>query len=148
MNLRAFVAGETDETNFAGLLRLQYGLHRSAFCKNTVRIAVANHFMKLEKINPIGLEAYQGVMELAQGRRFRAPVDLRHEKSLLTITIAYGLAHADFTFATVVVPAVAEKIYAFIKTRADDANAFLRVRLFAKMITAESDDLDSLFSAA
>src|SRR4029077_14437738 len=57
-------------------------------------------------------------------------------------------AHADFTFAAVVVPAVVEKIDALIETYADDANAFLRIRLFAKMIATEPNERDFLSGAA
>jgi hypothetical protein len=38
------------------------------------------------------------------------------------------------------VPAVIEKIDSFIESSADDANAFLRIRLFAKVIATEPDE--------
>src|SRR6266852_3090683 len=137
MSVRALVTCEADETAFARLSRLQDGLHPSALGKNAIRIDVANHFVELEKIDPVSLKAAQRIVDLTSSGGFGASVDLGHEKRFLTIAVAQRVTHADFTLATVVVPAVIEKIDAFIETRADDANAFLRIRLFAEMIATE-----------
>ena len=48
MNVWTLVACEPDKTDFAGLLGCQYGLNATAFGKNTLRIRIANHFMKLQ----------------------------------------------------------------------------------------------------
>ena len=96
--------------------------------------------MKLEEINPVRLKAAQGFIDLAYGCGLRAPIDLGHEKCFLTIAVAQRVAHADFTLATVVVPAVVEKIDAFIEALTDYANAFLWIRLFAKMIATKSNE--------
>src|SRR5713226_10165670 len=130
----AFVACEADVANLASLSRLQDGLHPSAFGKNAVRIGVANHFVELEKIDPVSLKAAQRLVDLTGSGRFAASIDLRHEKGFLAVTIAQRVAHADFTLAAVVVPAVVEKSDAFIETRAGDANAFLRIGLLAKVV--------------
>src|SRR6266851_3023517 len=148
MDVRALVAREADEADFARLLRLQDGLHPSAFSKNAVRVGVANHLVKLKEINPVGLKAAQGFVDLACSGRFCVSVDLGHQKRFLAITVAQSVAHADFTLATVVVPAVVEKIDSFIKTSADDADAFLRIRLIAKMIATESNGRHFLSGAA
>src|SRR5216684_1739375 len=140
----AFVACEADVANLASLSRLQDGLHPSAFGKNAIRVGVANHFVELEKIDPVSLKAAQRLVDLTSSGGFGASVDLGHEKRFLTIAVAQRVTHADFTLATVVVPAVIEKIDAFIETRADDANAFLRIRLFAEMIATEPNERDFL----
>jgi len=55
---------EADEADLARLLRLQDGLHPSALGKNAIRIDVANHFMELEKIDPVSLKAAQRLVDL------------------------------------------------------------------------------------
>src|SRR5712692_8514760 len=148
MDVWALVACEADVANLASLSRLQDGFHRAPFRKNAVGIGVANYFVELEEIDPVGLKAAQRLVDLACSGGFGTPVDLGHEKRFLTIAVAQRVTHADFTLATVVVPAVIEKIDAFIETRADDANAFLRIRLFGEMIATESYKRNFLFAAA
>src|SRR6266851_3457355 len=140
MDVRTLVSCEADEADLARLPRIQDGLHPSAFGKNAIRVGVANHFVELEEINPVGLKTAQRLVDLACSGGFGAPVDLGHKKGFLAIAVAQRVTHADFTLATVVVPAVVEKIDAFIEARADDANAFLRFRLFAKMIATEPNE--------
>src|SRR2546421_1659342 len=148
MDIRTLVARETDEANLACLLRLQDGLHPSTFGKNAIRVGVANHFVELEQIEPVSLESAQRLVNLTRGGGFGAPVDLGHEKRFLTIAVAQRVAHADFTLATIVVPAVVEKIDSLIKARADDANACLGIRLTAKVIATEPNERDFFFGAA
>src|SRR5580704_18660107 len=148
MNVRAFVAREADEANLARFLRLQDGLHPSAFGKNPIRVGVADHFVKLEQIDPVRLKTSQRLVDLTRGCGLGASIDLGHEKSLLPVAVAQRVAHADFAFAAVVVPAVVEEIDSFIETRADDANAFLRIRLVPKMVATEPDERNSFSTAA
>src|SRR6266700_681001 len=148
MDIQTLVAREADEADLARLLRLQDGLHPSAFRKNTIRVGVANHFVELEKIDPVSLKAAQRLIDLTRSGGFGAPVDLGHEKGFLAITVTQRVAHADFTLAVIVVPAVVEKIDSLIEARADDANAFLGSRLTAKMIAAEPNERDFFFGAA
>ncbi len=51
------MAGETDESDLARLFRLQDRLHPSAFGKYAIWIGVANHFVKLEQVDPVSLES-------------------------------------------------------------------------------------------
>src|SRR5271165_99743 len=147
MNIRTLMSCEADKADFAPFLSLQDGFHCPAFRKNAVRIGVANYFVKLEEIDPVSLQTAQGINDLACSRGFRAPVDLGHEKSFLAIAVAQRLAHANFTFAAVVVPTVVEKVDAFIEARADNTDAFLGIRLLAKMIATQSDERN-IFSGA
>src|SRR5882724_1527926 len=146
MDVRTLVACEADEADLARLLRLQDGLHTSAFGKNAIRIGVANHFVELEKIDPVSLKAAQRLVDLTSSGGFSPSIDLGHEKGLLAITVAQGVAHSDFTLAAIVVPAVVKKIDALIEARADDANAFLGIRLFAKMIATKPNKRDFFFA--
>ena len=77
---------------------------------------------------------------LPRSGAFVASVDLGHEECFLAVPIAYYFSHAHFALAAVAVPAVVDEIQSFIEARADNPNAFLRIGLFAKMITAESND--------
>src|SRR2546429_163706 len=147
MDIRTLVARETDEANLACLLRLQDGLHPSTFGKNAIRVGVANHFVELEQIEPVSLESAQRLVNLTRGGGFGAPVDLGHEKRFLTIAVAQRVAHADFTLAAIVVPAVVEKIDSLIEARSDNTNAFLWIRLIAKMIATEPKERDFFFAA-
>src|SRR5580700_11694454 len=134
MNVRTLVAGESDVTDLACLLRVQHSFHGSSSGKNTVRVGVTNYFVELDEIYSVSLKTAQRVGDLIRSGGLGASVDLGHEKSLLAVTIAQRVAHADFTLAAIVVPAVVEKIDALIETGANDANAFLGICLFAKMI--------------
>src|SRR5213594_3218908 len=138
MNVRTFVACETDKADLPCLLCLKNGFHRSAFGKNAVRVGVANDFVELQKIDPVGLKAAQRIVDLTCRGGFGAPIDLGHEKRFLPIAVAQRVAHADLTLAAIVVPTVVEEIDPFIQACAHNANAFLSIRLLAKMIAAQS----------
>src|ERR1700730_1022796 len=148
MNVRTLVACESDESDLASFLRFQDPLHPPAFGEYTIRIGIANHFMKLEQVDAVSLEPAQRLVYLISSSGFGAPVDLRHQKGFLAVTVAQRVAHADFTLAAVVVPAVVQKIDALIEAGADDANTFLGIRLIAKMIATEPDERNFLSAAA
>ncbi len=76
---------------------------------------------------------------MSRGSGLISAIDLGHQKGFLAITIAQRSAHSNFAFSVVVVPAVVEKIDSFIDPGANDANALVRVALFAQVIPAESD---------
>src|SRR5258708_19054277 len=148
MNVRTLVTCEADKANLARLLGFQDGFHRSAFGENAVRVGVANHFVKLEEIDPVGLKAAQGLVDLARGGSLIASIDLGHEKSFLAITSAQRVAHADFTLAAVIVPAVIEKMDSVIDCGTDDANTLRLLEFrFAKMKSAKPHH-GNLFSCA
>src|SRR5216683_1642900 len=117
MDVWALVACEADVANLASLSRLQDGFHRAPFRKNAVGIGVANYFVELEEIDPVGLKAAQRLVDLACSGGFGAPVDLGHKKRFLAIAVAQRVTHADFTLATVVVPAVVKKMDAAANPR-------------------------------
>src|SRR5258708_39377822 len=148
MNVRTLVTCEADKANLARLLGFQDGFHRSAFGENAVRVGVANHFVKLEEIDPVGLKSAQGLVDLTRGGGLIAPIDFGHEKSFLAITVTKRVAHADFALATVIVPAVIEKMDSVIDCGTDDANTLRLLEFrFAKMKSAEPHH-GNLFSCA
>src|SRR5208282_3030316 len=138
MNVWTLVTREADKTNLACLFGFQYGLHRTAFSKNAIRIRIANHFMELEQVNSIRLQPPQRFIELVYGCRFGSAIDLGHQKSLLTITMPQRIAHANFALSPVVIPAVVEKIDAFVNSGPDNADALRDVALSGKVVTAKS----------
>src|SRR6266852_8811057 len=95
--------------------------------------------VELQEIDGIGLEAPQRLVNLAGCAFAGAGVKLGHQESLLAVSVAQGLAHADFAGAAVIVPAVIEEIDAFIERGANDANAFLLVALTAEMVSTQAD---------
>ncbi len=138
VNVGALVAGESDVADFALLLRFEHCFHAAAFGKDAIGIGVANDFMKLQKVNVIGLQTAQGFFQLLGGGLFRAAIDLCHEESFLPVTVAQRFAHADLTLAVVVVPAVVEERDAAVESGADDADAFLLVGLHAEVVAAQA----------
>jgi hypothetical protein len=74
------------------------------------------------------------------GRGFlRAPIELRHKKDLVAVSVAQRLSHADFAGATIVVPTVVHEGDASIDGAADESDAFLFIGLFADVIATETD---------
>src|SRR5215472_14351183 len=124
MNVGAFVARETDKPEFPGFLRFQDSFQRATSGKNAVRIGVANHFVKLKEVEVVGLEATEGLVNLARGGRLSAPVDFGHDERLLAIAVAKSLAHPDFALTAVVVPAVVQKIDSIVDASPNDAYGF------------------------
>src|SRR6266403_2235790 len=118
MDVRALVAREADEADFARFLSFQHGFH-PAFGKNAIRIGVANYFVELQQIDPVSLKAAQRLVDLIGSRSFRAPVNLGHQKRLLAITVVQRVVHAEFTLDDSVLPAVPEKSAAFNEGCAD-----------------------------
>src|SRR5208282_363924 len=78
MDVWTLVPCESDKTDLACLLGFQHGFHRAAFGKNAIRIGVANHFVKLEKIDPVGLKAAEGLVDLARRGSVSTSIDLGH----------------------------------------------------------------------
>src|SRR5580692_9055713 len=110
MNVRALVPGKTNVTDFSLLPGSERRLHTAALSKNSRRISFANDFVKLQQIDVIGLQPPKRLFQLLLSRLSGLCIDLGHEKSLLTITIAQRFAHADFADSAVVVPAVVQEV--------------------------------------
>src|SRR6266403_1182737 len=142
------VTGETNEADLAGFLRFEDDFHAATGCEDALRVGHSNDFVELEKIDVVGLEAAERFIELRGGGLPGLAVDFGHEEGLLAIAVAQRLAHADFTVAVVVVPAVVEEVDAAIERGADDADALLFVGLDTEMPAAEADDRDAFAAAA
>jgi len=71
----------------------------------------------------VGLQAFQGFVDLRGREVFSTAIDLSHQKNLLTITVAQSLAHFGFTLAVsvVVVPGVVHEVDAAIYRGANDS---------------------------
>ena len=121
------MSGETDVADFAFLFGFENRLHPALGGEDEFGIVVANHFVELQQIDGVGLQAAQRLVDLAGGAFAGAGVELGHQESFLAVSVAQGLAHADFAGAVVVVPAVVEEVDAFVERGANDANAFLLV---------------------
>lgn len=85
VDVRVFVAGETDITDLASFFAVESGLYRSAVGKDAIRIVEANDFVMLHEIDVVGLETFQTSLNLARCDLFGAAVNFRHQKYFLPI---------------------------------------------------------------
>jgi hypothetical protein len=61
MDVWTFVSRESDVSHLSCYLRLEYRLQRAIRGEYAIRIKVANNFVKLQGVYPVGLEASQRV---------------------------------------------------------------------------------------
>src|SRR5262245_50230888 len=110
MNLRAFVAGESDESNFPLSPGLFERLDHSALCEMQLRIVVVNNFVNLPQVKVIGLQTPQRIFELAHRFMTITPVsaNLGHQKDLVA-PVPDSLAHQLFAASVVILPGVVQK---------------------------------------
>src|SRR5215470_17683958 len=148
MNVRAFVASETDKPEFPGLLRFQDSFQRATRGKDAVRVGVTNHFVKLKEVEVVGLEATERLVNLARGGRLSAPVDFGHDERLLAIAIAQSFAHPDFALTAVVVPAVVQEIDSIIDASPNDAYGFRLGEFRLAQVKSAEANYRNLFSRA
>src|SRR5580765_437121 len=148
MDVGALVAGESNVAQLALFLRFDNGFHTTAFRENAGRIRIADDLVKLQKVHVIGLQPAKRLFDLISGSLLGAAVNLRHEKGFLPVTIAHGLAHADFALPVVVVPGVVEEINSAVERGANDADALLLVLLHAEVVAAKTDHRHLLASAS
>ncbi len=127
---------------------LENRLHPAFRGKDEFGIGVANHFVELQQIDGVGLQAAQRLVDLAGGAFAAAGVELGHQEGFLAVSVTQGFAHTDFAGAVVVVPAVIEEVDAFIERGADDADAFLLVALAPQVVSAQADAGDVLTGVA
>jgi len=59
VNLRTFVAGESDVADFPLLFGFEHRFHSAASGKDSLRVSVADHLMKLQQIDMVGLKTTQ-----------------------------------------------------------------------------------------
>src|SRR6266849_3793324 len=114
MHPRIFMAGESDVPQLAGLARRDQGGVGPVFVKDSMRIFETKNFMMLDKIDAIDLQTFQRFVELLSRFLFRPAVNLGHDKSLRSIAIAKGFAHASLAPAFVIVPTIIQKVDAAI----------------------------------
>src|SRR5437867_8496910 len=127
MDARILVPGESDVANLACGARLDQRCIRTFGIEDPVRILEANHFVVLNEIDPIGLQSPQRFVELPRRLSLRAPVDLRHQEHLVTVSVAQRLPRADLALPLVVVPRVVHEVDAAIDGGAHDAKRELLV---------------------
>src|SRR5690242_16696994 len=105
MDVGALMSGKANKSDLSYLLRLLCGFHRTTRRKHSVRVGIANDFVKLQQIDRVSLESLQRLVQLLAGSRFGAAIDLGHQERLLAVAIAQSPSHANFALAVVVVPA-------------------------------------------
>src|SRR5882762_8343169 len=143
MNVGILVAGEADIAHLALLYGIDQGFHTATRSENAGGVGVADHFMELQKVNPVGLQALERFVKLLGGCLLRLAVNLGHEEGFFAIAVAQCLAHANFARAAVVVPTVVEEVDAGVERSANDADTRLLIGLHAEVIAAQTDDRNS-----
>src|SRR5215469_5758743 len=148
MNIGTLVSRKTNEANLAGFLCCENSFESSTWSKDAIWISVPNDFVKLKQVDAVGLEPAERFVELATRGGFVSPIDLGHQEGFFAVTIAKRFAHANFTLAAVVVPAVVQEIDALIEGLANDGDALVGVGLLAQVIAANANQRDSFAGAA
>ena len=87
MDLRALVSCEPDIAHLSRLFCFHHRFKSATTCEYAVGIGLSNYFVKLQKINMIGLQPLQRLVELLTCREFVPAIDLGHQKCLLAIAI-------------------------------------------------------------
>ncbi len=64
MNQRIFMPGKSDVANLAGLFCGLDCFHRSAFGEDAIRIFHPDDFVELHQVDAIGLQPFQGLVDL------------------------------------------------------------------------------------
>src|ERR1700688_3714671 len=149
MDFGALVTGESDIAHLAGLSRLEHCFNRAAPSENQLWVGVANDFVKLNQIDPIGLQPAERVVQLLCGCPGVASIELGHQKYFLAVSVAQGFAHSDFADTAVVIPGVIEKVYTTLDSHSDDSDALCLGDVWpAEMIAANPYNRDFLVRAA
>ena len=147
MDLRILVAGEADEANLAGFLGFESRFEAALF-EDPVGIVVVDHFVELPEIEVVGLEATEGLVEIAQRTGVVAFAVLGHEEDLIAAVIHFqSFAHDLFGVAVVIVPGVVEEGEAFVDGGVHDADGF-RVFLDAADVPAAEAGHRDLYAGA
>jgi len=76
---------------------------------------------------------------LPRSRLFVPPINFRHQKDFVAITVTERLPHPYLTHAIVVIPAVVHKVDAIINGGPDDPDALFFVLLLADVVAPQPD---------
>jgi transcription elongation factor GreA len=139
-----FVAGETNESDFALLFGFAQSLGCAVWPNEQVGIVVPTNAVDLPEVEVIGLQPSQGLLQhFCRQPSFPAvSADFRHEKDLVAATFE-ALAHPVFGLATMVFPAVVEEGDAAIDGFLDDANRGGDIGSVAEVVSAETECRDT-----
>src|SRR5262249_22632822 len=139
-DVRVFVPSETDVAELAGLASLDERPMRAVFVEDAMRVFVSQHFMVLDEIDAVGLEAAQRLVELTRGLLGRSSIDLRQHEAFLTKSAAERRAHAPLAGAAIVVPAVVEKRDPAVDRGLDEAIGQRRADMWQREVPAAKAD--------
>src|ERR1700730_17145943 len=140
MNRRALMTGKSDVSELARVLGLEHGLHAAARREDSFWIGHSDHFMKLQKIDPIRLQAAEGFVDLLLDRRFVATVDFGHQEHFFAIPVPERLPHTDLAQTAAIVPAVVHEVDVVIDGGTHDFNALMVAGRPAEVTATQADD--------
>src|SRR5579871_5631754 len=140
VNSRVFVAGKADVAKLARLTRLDQGRVRTLLIEDSMRVFEPDDLMVLDQVDPVSLQAPEGLVQLSSGLRLRPAIDLSHQEYLVPVPFAEGPAHPDLAGSIVVVPGVVHEVNASIDRGAYNANGERLIDMFEPEVpTAEAD---------
>ena len=107
-------------------------------------IVIEAHAVDLPKVQMIGSQAAQRLVEHMQRKRLVPPMrtHFRHEENVLPASLQ-GAPHPNFALPPVILPAVIEKRNAAVDRLMDDALGGLLVRRVAEVMTTEPESRDA-----
>src|SRR5271165_1773242 len=88
VDLGTLVTGEPDVACFALLARPKHGFERATWREDALGLFHADHFVELQEVDVIGLQALQRLLELPSGAFGAATIDLGHQERLVSIAVA------------------------------------------------------------
>ena len=140
MDVRVFVARETDETELSRFPRLDERLDRAAGREHPIRVGRADDLVNLDEIDDVGSEPLERLLELCGGGHLRPTIELRHQEGFASIPIAERGPHSLFALATMIVPAIVEEVDSPVDRGAHDPNRLVVGLRDAEMGAAEADE--------
>jgi hypothetical protein len=135
-------------SNLAGFFRILHGFHSAAFRKDPIRVFHSYYFVKLHQVDTVGLQSFEGLVNLVSSRAFCAAVDLAHEKHFVAITVTKGLSHTDLAASVMVIPTVIHKSYAAVYGASDYPDTLLFIFRVSDVKTAQPDSRHFLSRAS
>ena len=100
-NVRAFVTGEANEANLAGLLRRHRRFDGPIGLEDPVGVVIVVDLVELPDVDHIGLQSAQAIVQLCFGGFAVTGADLGHQRHLIA-PIVEGQPHPPLGFAIVI----------------------------------------------
>jgi hypothetical protein len=112
-----------------------------------MRIFKPQNLVMLNQIDPFNPEPPERLIQLPGGFLSRSAVDLRHEKTLFTISIAQRFPHPNFAGAFVVIPGIVEEIDPSIYRSSNDPNSQVLINIWKSEVPSTNPNRGDLLAS-